>query len=154
MNDEMNGDLQRYATLLHRAAALWRARLDARLRPWGMTQATWRALWLLRDETVDFNQSELAARLGIETPTLVGIIDRMEAKGLLRRTPDSQDRRRKRVGITEAGLRLACEIEGEVLAVREEMLGDFDAEALRAGIRQLERIVGKAGGESAPPPAD
>jgi MarR family transcriptional regulator, transcriptional regulator for hemolysin len=141
----MDEEFERYAMLLHSAASLWRARLDARLRPWGMTQTTWRTLWLLRAADACYNQSELAARLGIETPTLVGILDRMESKGWLRRVPDEQDRRQKRIEITEAGRDAAREIEGEVLAVRAEMLAGFDAQELQTGARVLERIVERAG---------
>lgn len=141
----MSDPIQRYATLLHRAAALWRARLDERLRPWGMTQATWRTLWILRSEGRHLNQSELAARLGIETPTLVKILDRMEARGLVRREPDEHDRRQKRVGITQAGHDLAAEIEGEVHGVRTELLADVGEDELLAGIGILERIVARAG---------
>lgn len=141
----MSDELQTYASLLHRAAALWRTRLDERLRPWGMTQATWRTLWLLRNEEGSYNQSELAARLGIETPTLVGIIDRMEAKDLVRREPDSRDRRQKRIGITAAGLALAAEIEGEVAAVRAELLAGVSRPELQAGIGLLEGIIARAG---------
>ena len=96
----MYEDLNRYATLLHRAAALWRTRLDNRLRPRGMTQATWRTLWALGQDGVGYNQSELAARLGMECPTLVKILDRMEAHDWLRRVADCHDRRQKRIEIT------------------------------------------------------
>lgn len=140
----MSDQLQTFATLLHRAGALWRTRLDERLRPWGMTQATWRTLWLLRQEESPYNQSELAARLGIETPTLVKIIDRMEARGLVRREPDSRDRRQKRLLITPAGLALAAEIEGVVIAVREELLAGVGPAELQAGIGLLEGIVARA----------
>ena len=143
----MNGDIQRYATLLHRAAAMWRVRLDNRLRPWCMTQTAWRALWILRTDGHSYNQSELAARLGIESPTLVRIIDRMQGMGLLERVADPQDRRQKRIAITPAGVSLAQEIEAEVTGLRQELLADATPEELAIGIRLLESIVAKAGGE-------
>ena len=40
-------------------------------------------------------QSELAERMHIEPPTLVGILDRMERDGWIRRQPCPKDRRRK-----------------------------------------------------------
>jgi MarR family transcriptional regulator, transcriptional regulator for hemolysin len=140
----MFDDQQSFASLLHRTAALWRTRLDERLRPWGMTQATWRTLWVLRMAEEPYNQSTLAARLGIETPTLVRIIDRMEKLQLLRREPDAHDRRQKYVVITEAGLALAHEIEGEVVRMREEMLAGIDQAELRQGIALFERVLANA----------
>ncbi len=152
----MTEDVQRYATLLHQAAALWRVRLDKRLRPWGMTQTTWRTLWILRMDGRSYNQSELAARLGIESPTLVRIIDRMQGMGLLERIADPQDRRQKRIRITPAGLDLVQEIEREVSGLRQELLADAAPQDLQAGIRLLEGIVAKATAEreAATPAAD
>lgn len=140
----MSEDQQRLALLLHRSAALWRTRLDERLRPWRMTQATWRTLWTLRMAEERYNQRTLAARLGIETPTLVHILDRMETLGLLQRESDDRDRRQKYIAITPAGLALAAEIEGEVVGMREEMLRGIDPAALRAGIAVLEQILANA----------
>lgn len=137
---------QEFSRLLHRAAALWRSRLDERLRPWQMTQATWRVLWLLRLADVRYNQRSLAQRLGIETPTLVPILDRLEKLGLLRREPDSRDRRQKYLAITDAGLALTKQIEGEVVAVRAEMLrGVYEAELVAAS-GLLARIIDNAAG--------
>jgi MarR family transcriptional regulator for hemolysin len=48
-------------------------------------------LALEREQT----QSELAARMNIEPPTLVRVLDRMERDGLVARTSCAEDRRRK-----------------------------------------------------------
>lgn len=141
----MNADHHQFAALLHRAAALWRIRLDERLRPWGMTQSTWRALWALHQAEERYDQSRLAVRLGIETPTLVGLLDRMEKRGLVRREADPQDRRRKYLAITPQGLALAEEIEGEVLATRARMLEGVDPADLDAGIRLCRQLLSNAG---------
>ena len=140
----MDTNHQQFATLLHRSAALWRARLDERLRPWGMTQTTWRALWLLRDTEQRYNQSSLATRLGIETPTLVHILDRMEALGLLHRVVDEGNRRQKYVEITERGRELAGEIEVEVVAVRRQLLAGIDDAQLQAALGVLEHLLANA----------
>lgn len=147
----MTDDQQNFSTLLHRAGALWRARLDERLRPWSMTQATWRTLWVLRLAEERYNQRSLATRLGIETPTLVHILDRMETLGLVRREPDERDRRQKYIAITTAGLKLAAEIEGEVIGMREEMLQGISGTDLKSGIRLLERVLANAAAADLPP---
>lgn len=46
-------------------------------------------------------QNELAAHMQIEPPTLVGILDRMERDGLIKRLPSPGDRRKKIVSSTE-----------------------------------------------------
>ncbi len=46
------------------------------------------------------SQVELAERLGIEAPTLAGILNRMERDGWLERYGCPEDRRRKRIRVT------------------------------------------------------
>ena len=47
-------------------------------------------------------QNVLAERIGIEAMTLSTYVDRLEAKGLVERLPDPDDRRAKLVRLTEA----------------------------------------------------
>jgi MarR family transcriptional regulator, transcriptional regulator for hemolysin len=48
------------------------------------------------------SQTDLAERMRIEPPTLVGILDRMERDGWIRRGSDKKDRRKKLVEATAA----------------------------------------------------
>ncbi len=57
------------------------------------------ALW--REEGL--SQSELAARLRVELPTLTKAVQRMERAGLLIRQADEKDTRVSRVSLTEKG---------------------------------------------------
>ncbi len=50
--------------------------------------------------------SEVARRVFLSASTVVGIIDRLEERGLITRQRDSVDRRQVRVGATTAGLKL------------------------------------------------
>ncbi|MDE1844602.1 MAG: winged helix-turn-helix transcriptional regulator [Thaumarchaeota archaeon] len=45
-------------------------------------------------------QRELADKIGVESPTLVPIIDKMEQDGYVKRKPDAKDRRIKRIYAT------------------------------------------------------
>ena len=81
------------------AHALRRA-LNAELAKEGITLRQWEVLACIALEG-ELSQSELADRLGIEAPTLVGILDRMERDGWLDRYHCSQDRRKKRIRATD-----------------------------------------------------
>jgi DNA-binding MarR family transcriptional regulator len=50
--------------------------------------------------------NELAALLGCDNSNVTGLIDRLEARGLVTRQPSSDDRRVKHVVLTAAGQRL------------------------------------------------
>lgn len=135
---------QRFSALLHQSAALWRTALDRRLKPLGFSQASWRTLIALRREPDGCNQTALADRLGIEGPTLVRLLDRMEEQGWVRRVGDPQDRRSKRVELTAASLDLAAQMEQEVEALRAELLADIPAEQLEGAITLLQSVRQRA----------
>jgi MarR family transcriptional regulator for hemolysin len=140
----MNDLHQRFSSLLHQTAALWRTTLDRRLKPLGFSQASWRTLIALRREPDGCNQTALADRLGIESPTLVRLLDRMEEQGWVRRVPDPKDRRSKRVELTSASLELAARMEQEVATLRAELLAGLGVEQLEAATALLEGVRQRA----------
>jgi MarR family transcriptional regulator for hemolysin len=74
--------------------------LSDELAKHGITVRQWQVLaWLALEG--DLSQTELAERMGIEAPTLVGILDRMERDGWLTRHECPADRRKKLVRPTE-----------------------------------------------------
>jgi MarR family transcriptional regulator, transcriptional regulator for hemolysin len=78
--------------------ALQRA-FNEELVPQGVTFRQAQVLGCLAMET-RLSQTDLAERMGIEPPTLVGILDRMERDGWIRRMSDKADRRKKLVEAT------------------------------------------------------
>jgi DNA-binding MarR family transcriptional regulator len=95
-------DLSRnYGFLISDVARLMRTTYDRRVRELGLTRSQWWVLTLLfRNDGV--TQSELAELLEIERPTLGRLLDRLEAKGWVRREHDTRDRRAWRVHLTDA----------------------------------------------------
>jgi MarR family transcriptional regulator for hemolysin len=74
--------------------------LDAELAREEITFRQWEVLaWIACNG--EQSQVELADCMGIEAPTLAGILARMERDGWLERTNCSQDRRRKLIRATE-----------------------------------------------------
>jgi DNA-binding MarR family transcriptional regulator len=86
-------DLSRnFGFLLNDVARLMRTAYDRRIRKLGLTRAQWWVLThLYRSNGV--TQTELAETLEIEKPTLGRLLDRLEAKGWVRREHDASDRR-------------------------------------------------------------
>jgi DNA-binding MarR family transcriptional regulator len=74
------------------------------------------------------------ARLWQVTPAVItGIVDRLEVRGLVRREPDPDDRRRLRLVLTEAGRCASDEIEGA-------MTGDLAAQLACASGDELTEL--------------
>lgn len=77
-----------------------RRALTARLAEEGITLRQWEVLaWLACNSNA--SQAELAECLGIEPPTLAGVLRRMERDGWLSRRSCDDDRRRNRLEPTE-----------------------------------------------------
>ena len=82
------------------AAEAYRKALTEELAPHGFTFRQCQVLgYLALDGPAQ--QSELADKMRVEPPTLVGILDRMERDGWIRRDACSEDRRKKIIHPTE-----------------------------------------------------
>ncbi len=58
---------------------------------------------LVIDSFEPASQQQVALRMGVDRTTMVAIIDALEAKGIIARHPDAEDRRRNVIGLTPAG---------------------------------------------------
>ena len=66
--------------------------------------------------------AELAQCFGVEKAALTGLVDRVERRGLAKRTPVQGDRRALHVTLTDAGQRAASAFHGEVTMELEHLL--------------------------------
>ena len=98
-----------------------RAAFDALVREHGMTLSRARVFRKLSRRD-GINQRELADELELETPTLVRILDAMEAQNFIERRAAVFDRRAKQIFITESGKVVAAEVEALATGVRADIL--------------------------------
>lgn len=140
----MNDDRERLGPLLHGTARAWRLKLDARLKPMGLSQAKWRTLMHLSIAPRALTQAEIAARLGIEEPTLVTLLHRLERAGWVTRQSSPHDRRCKIVRLARRAHRVIARITATAHKLRRELLADVPASELRICMSVLERIQRKA----------
>ena len=129
-----------FITQLFLARNWWRLRLDKLFKPYGLTDATWRVLFLLRriDGAL---QKEIAMELGIEGPSLVRHLDNLEAKGLIERRTAPNDRRAKSVHLTSTAQPLLRELAQVGAADRDEVLDRFTPEELATCVSVLRRMA-------------
>ena len=73
----------------------------------------------------------LAARLVSRAPDITRLVDRLEARGLVGRERQSQNRRVVRIALLPAGAELLERMAGEVLACGARQLGHLPPEDLR-----------------------
>lgn len=129
---------------LGRAIALasrkWRLRLDERLRHLDLTQARWHVLLELKKADKMLSQKDLAARIGIEPPTLVRQLDDLERRGLVRREAIEGDRRVNAVYLTEAAGPVLDAILEIAEQVRREITGGLSRDDLATATRVIAHI--------------
>jgi MarR family transcriptional regulator for hemolysin len=118
---------------------LMRDLFDAELGDAGSSLTNWIVLRsAARSEPL--SQRELAARLGLEAPTLVPQLDRLEREGLIARRRDPNDRRVIRIDVTEEGRehldRLADVADRHEAAVRAVLSPEEDR-VLRGALAKL-----------------
>ncbi|MGH7129953.1 MAG: MarR family winged helix-turn-helix transcriptional regulator [Planctomycetaceae bacterium] len=116
-----------------------RRALDAELAAEGITLRQWEVLaWIaLRGEQP---QVELAERLGIEAPTLAGILARMERDGWLERRTCPNDRRKKLLSATPRAEALWSRMVECCRRVRARAVEGISAEELSLFKSLCERI--------------
>ncbi|KTD24032.1 MULTISPECIES: MarR family winged helix-turn-helix transcriptional regulator [Legionella] len=90
------------STLIKKASRLLIKKANELLKPYGLTDAyTYFLIALYQQEGL--TQSEMHKQIGIEQPTAVRTLDRMERDGLIIRTPSTTDRRAIQIRLTEKG---------------------------------------------------
>ncbi|MGE0484433.1 MAG: MarR family winged helix-turn-helix transcriptional regulator [Gammaproteobacteria bacterium] len=106
----------------------------------GLTEAQWRVLRVLWErDAIGFG--ELAALTLLPAPSLVGIVDRMAARGWVTRERSAADRRQVIVGVTADGRALEREVMPAVEAAYRELRASIDDETWRALSRGLDALV-------------
>src|ERR1044071_122395 len=105
-----------------RIARRLRQAVDAELRAYGLTDATWRPLAYVGKLGGGVRQKELATALSIEGPTLVRLLDNLERRGLIERREDESDRRAGGFSWPGAGRELAVRVAGVGTEVQARVL--------------------------------
>lgn len=125
-----------------------RRALDVELAKENITIRQWEVLAWLSYEG-DLSQVELAERLGIEAPTLAGVLSRMERDGWLERYHCDKDRRKKRIRATSKAEAVWVRMVDCCLRVREKAIEGISSEDLACLKRtceamrsNLEQVVG------------
>src|SRR6266849_5463091 len=125
MMASVKSDLEAFGPLLHGTARAWRLKLDERLKPMGLSQAKWRTLLHLSVAPDPLTQSEIAARLGIEEPTLVTLLHRLEKGGWATRRSSPHERRCKMVYLGRRAQRVIAQINAVASELRHQLLADI-----------------------------
>lgn len=119
------------------AARHWRRICHNALTGYGISEACAAPLLMIVRLGDGVHQVAVAQAAGLESPSLVRLLDQLCKAGLVRRSEDPLDRRAKALSLTDEGRRLAEAIETELVRVRHEVLQGIDTADLQAALRVL-----------------
>lgn len=86
------------------------------------------------------DQRTLASRIGLDTSTVAGVVDRLEARGLLQRSASAQDRRVRLLAITDEGSALLLDVVPGMLRTQARILAPLP-KAERAEFMRMLRVL-------------
>ena len=118
-----------------------RPRVPAVAAECGLTPAQCHVLRLLRPDTA-VPMRILAERLGCDASNVTGIVDRLEARGLLERRAADHDRRIKELALTPAGIAARAQVI-ERLGEPPESIARLSADDQQALCAILRKALGK-----------
>ena len=133
-----------FGQLLHGTARAWRQKLDERLKPMGLSQAKWRTLMHLSIAGDALTQAEIAARLGVEEPSMVTLLHRLEREDWITRTNSALDRRCKMVLLGRRAERVIGQINSTAETLRHELMADIPISELQTCMKVLASIRDRA----------
>lgn len=133
------------------ASRHWRRICQATLANYGVSEACAVPLLMIVRLGDGVRQVAVAQASGLESPSLVRLLDQLCNAGFVCRSEDANDRRAKALSLTERGRELAESIESELVRLRREVLQDIptaDLEAALRVVRAFEEAGRNRGGES------
>ena len=104
-----------------RAGEAFLALADRRLRAYGLSAGARQVLAVLDGDGGSLSPTTIADRLIITTASITSLLDTLQRRGLVQRTPHVQDRRRVVVTITTEGRRVIRRLLPEMLALQDEV---------------------------------
>jgi DNA-binding MarR family transcriptional regulator len=103
----------------------------AELAPYGVTPGQYAVLKCLWDENGQ-TAKQIAERLALDGSTITGLLDRMEQKGLIEKSPDPRDRRALSVVLTDSGRELETPLSQAIERANHKAVTGLEDEKARA----------------------
>jgi DNA-binding MarR family transcriptional regulator len=125
-----------------------RARLDAVLRPSGVTALQYTALSVL-ERRPTMSSSDLARSSFVRAQSTHDLVSALTKRGLIERSVDPANRRRLLISLTEAGYAFLEEYDPLVAALEDEMLRELEPderETFRRFLTTSRRALAEADG--------
>jgi DNA-binding MarR family transcriptional regulator len=126
---------------LSRTTDLLQRRFAELVEPYGISLQQYNVLRILRGAGQEGTPTlEIADRMIQRTPGITRLLDKLEAKHLVRRKRCPEDRRQVLCWITEAGLRVLADLDKPAVDSGQQAMASLSASEVRTLIALLQRV--------------
>ena len=126
---------------LYRTSDMLRRRFSQLVEPYGISLQQYNVLRILRGAGKTGTPTlDIADRMIEMTPGVTRLLDKLEAKHLVRRERCPEDRRQVLCWITESGLRLLAELDKPLVAAGVKSMEPLSTAEQKTLIRTLEKV--------------
>jgi MarR family transcriptional regulator, transcriptional regulator for hemolysin len=127
--------------IINRTAKALIHTFDQELRnKFGITFGQWKIIIILANNDDGLSQKEIADKLGLEGPTIIPIIDKLEKDGFVNRMVDKNDRRNNQIFLTEKTISLLDSIINYALKIKEISIRNVSEQDISITKHPLEKM--------------
>jgi MarR family transcriptional regulator, transcriptional regulator for hemolysin len=106
----------------------------------GITFGQWKIIIILANNNDGLSQKEIADKLGLEGPTIIPIIDKLEKDGFVKRMADKNDRRNNRIFLTKKTISLLDSMVSYTLKIKEISIRNIPEQDISITKHTLEKV--------------
>jgi MarR family transcriptional regulator, transcriptional regulator for hemolysin len=106
----------------------------------GITFGQWKIIIILANNNDGLSQKEIADKLGLEGPTIILIIDKLEKDGFVKRIVDKNDRRNNRICLTEKTINSLDSMISYALKIKEISIRNIPEQDISITKNTLEKM--------------
>lgn len=110
---------------------------------YNVTKSQWFAMYYINKNEY-LSQKELAELMGASQPTITGILDRLEKQDFIERKEDQEDKRRKVIGLTQAGKEVNEKLTSIAEDFKNTCLENVDEKDQETFLEILDKMVASA----------
>ncbi len=133
---------RRISLFIKRSALVFDKLSNQLLAPYELTSSQFKILMVLYHAPGDsVRQADIEAKFSMTNPTVTGLVQKLEAKGLVRRVPHPGDRRSKVLVLTERAAAMKDELLALADSLEQQMTAKLTAEECDQLGALLEKLI-------------
>ena len=134
--------MEHYGVLIKKLDKVFKQNFDQELERVGLTFSQMRVLRFLEDNpNTKITQKDISKELDIQHSTTIGLLKRMQEKGLLTVVVDEDNRRCRNIFLTSKAEEISCEMERGRTIMENRVVASFTEEEKEIFYRLLNKAI-------------